>query len=172
MLSIARLLCITLALASSSSAVADPERPHGSDHDNGHDQPRPAPARPAPSRPAPPRVTVIARPAPPPPRHVVIVERPTVHYHVTAGFDPWVQRVQHSPRDGWVWADGAPDGAGGWYPGSWRPFDARTGYVWEPGYWNGFQYVDGYWRVVQRPSWTFVTGQYQGRTWVAGHWTQ
>lgn len=95
-----------------------------------------------------------------------------MRFRVPVGFDPWSQRAMPAPRTGWVWVDGGPDAFGGWQPGTWRPYDSRVGYVWEPGYWSGFQYIDGYWRPVERASWMWQGGHYEGRGWVSGRWVQ
>ena len=72
-----------------------------------------------------------------------------------------------------------------WVPGSWRPVRyvaPRPGYVWVPGWWMGSVYVDGYWRIQDRPAstsstgevtnqWEWVEGYYlEDGTFVQGHW--
>ena len=101
-------------------------------------------------------------------------------------------------RRGWVWVEGRYGSGGRWVPGGWQPLqEVPAGYVWEHGFFDGEQYVDGFWRPVSRsghrwvaatftPDGTFSAGYWQptetrpghlwvpgwfdGVTWVEGYW--
>jgi hypothetical protein len=91
----------------------------------------PSPATPAPSVP-PPAIAVVTE-SPPPLRHEVIVERPSVTHVWISGY--------------WDWREGRYV----WIPGRWeRPPRERV--VWVEPRWerrgNGYVFVDGYWKEV------------------------
>lgn len=96
------------------------------------------------------------------------------------------QRPQQRDDGDWVWVDGyyLEDGTYIW--GHWMPTKAGPqGYVWEPGFWDGETYVDGFWRPQFRRGFAWVSAFYaddgvfhsgywmpnqqeQGMTWVPG----
>jgi hypothetical protein len=105
-------------------------------------------------------------------------------------------RVQD--RDGWTWVDGEYLDDGSYERGSWRPnTEAPDGYAWEPGFWDGEDWVDGFWRpefrdgylwvsayydtdgvfhggywspLEDRPGQTWIPGWFDGNEWVEGYW--
>ncbi len=85
--------------------------------------------------------------------------------------DPWTPAWVPPPRDGWVWVPGHfEDGV--WIPGHWAPVRAAAaGYVYQPGFWVGTRYIEGFWRLADRPGWRWVeaTIDADGLA-VAGHW--
>ncbi len=114
-----------------------------------------------------------------------------------AGF--WVEghwRVQD--RRGWRWVDGAYVADGVYQQGHWQPaISAPVGRVWEPGFWDGEIWVEGFWRPVRypgyswvsarwgddgvyrcgyweptrdRPGFTWVPGWFDGTEWQGGYW--
>ena len=101
-------------------------------------------------------------------------------------------------RDGWEWIDGYYLGDGAWVPGHWRPLGpGPEGYVWEPGFFDGHQQVDGFWRpefredyrwvssyfddaglfhtgywepLEDRPGSVWIPGWFDGNEWIEGQW--
>lgn len=101
-------------------------------------------------------------------------------------------------RDGWEWVDGFYLDDGTYVRGHWRPAgDAPSGYTWEPGFYDGETWVDGFWRPEfrkgfvwlaswfdedgvfhsgywlpqeERPGHVWVPGWFDGNQWVEGYW--
>jgi hypothetical protein len=101
-------------------------------------------------------------------------------------------------RDGWTWVEGYYLEDGTAIPGHWIPTgDAPEGYSWEPGYFDGEGYVDGFWRPEFRPGFAWVSalfdtdgvfhsgywlpledqqasvwipGWFDGNVWIEGYW--
>jgi hypothetical protein len=101
-------------------------------------------------------------------------------------------------RDGWEWVEGFYTEDGTYIPGHWRPLgDGPEGYVWEPGFFDGNQEVDGFWRpefrddyrwvssyfeesglyhagywepLADRPGFVWVPGWFDGNEWIEGKW--
>lgn len=99
---------------------------------------------------------------------------------------------------GWTWVEGRWTGEGVYQWGHWEPVNRTpAGYVWEAGYWDGEDWVDGFWRpqlrngyrwvsaafdedgvfeggywepVVDRPDSTWIPGWFDGNEWVDGYW--
>ena len=98
----------------------------------------------------------------------------------------------------WTWVEGAWLGEGAYRWGHWEPV-GRTpaGYTWEPGYWDGEDWADGFWRpqlrtgfrwvssafnedgVFESGYWepmeprsdsTWIPGWFDGTTWIDGYW--
>jgi len=66
-------------------------------------------------------------------------------------------------RAGWRWVNGHYDKHGVYYRAHWRPVGpAPDGYAWEAGFWDGEQYVDGFWRPDDRPGFLWASGFYDG----------
>jgi hypothetical protein len=84
---------------------------------------------------------------------------------------PWYAWWVPPARYGWAWSPGYWD-YGYWHPGYWAPVStAPIGYAYVPGWWEDEVYVEGYYRVEQRDSWTWVDGYYlDDGTYVRGHW--
>lgn len=98
----------------------------------------------------------------------------------------------------WVWVEGAWTGDGVYRWGHWEPVGhTPSGYIWEPGYWDGEDWVDGFWRpalrngyrwvsaafnedgifeggywepMEQRPDCVWIPGWFDGTAWVDGYW--
>jgi hypothetical protein len=72
----------------------------------------------------------------------------------------------------WVWIDGHYNEDGSYIPGHWRPVaDAPDGYVWEPGFFDGQVWVEGYWRPARRDGYHWVAATYDGDgIYDAGYW--
>lgn len=109
-------------------------------------------------------------------------------------------RVDHRSDGDWVWVEGAYQADGSYIPGYWKPSGPEpAGYTWEPGFWNGEDWVEGYWRPVaregyawvrahlnsdgtfeagywepleQRPGMVWVPGWFDGETWQSGYWVE
>lgn len=111
-------------------------------------------------------------------RTVVVARPPTVHVGIKAGeihlgFDGWNRRAAPVVRTGYAWIPGHVDNAGFWVPGHYRPVMSRPGYEWEPGYWRGAVYVDGFWRPNHVQGLRWVPGHYtDNRGFMPGHWTR
>jgi hypothetical protein len=104
-----------------------------------------------------------------------------------------------SDRAGWSWSDGYYLDDGTYVPGYWAPDGQppREGYVWEPGYWDGKYWVEGFWRPSERPGYRWVSswldqdgiqhagyweptedrpgyvwipGWFDGKQWIEGYW--
>jgi hypothetical protein len=101
-------------------------------------------------------------------------------------------------RDGWSWFDGYYLEDGQYVRGHWEPDgDAPEGYAWEPGFWDGNEYQDGFWRpefldgytwlssyydedgvyragywmpLQAKPGSQWIPGWFDGTEWVAGYW--
>jgi hypothetical protein len=101
-------------------------------------------------------------------------------------------------RDGWVWVDGYYLEDGGYVRGHWAPeTETPEGYVWEAGFWDGEEWVDGFWRpefrdgyvwvssyydqegifhggywspLEDRPGFVWIPGWFDGNGWVEGYW--
>jgi hypothetical protein len=101
-------------------------------------------------------------------------------------------------RDGWVWVEGAYTADGRYIPGHWRPLERPPkGYVWEPGFYDGEVWVEGFWRpagvrgflwveagydsdglyrggfwepVEPRPGHVWIPGWFDGNSWQGGSW--
>lgn len=120
----------------------------------------------------------------------------------------WVQnryvegyyRPQQRSDGDWVWVEGSylEDGTYVW--GYWMPTaPGPEGYLWEPGFYDGETYVDGFWRPRYRrgfgwvsayydddgifhagywmpmdaeSGYTWVPGWFDGNEWVAGYWVR
>lgn len=72
----------------------------------------------------------------------------------------------------WVWVDGAYDTAGVYHPGYWEPADAwPEGMTWEPGFFDGHQWVEGFWRPAARAGFLWVEARMDSAgVRQAGHW--
>jgi hypothetical protein len=75
-------------------------------------------------------------------------------------------------RDDWYWVDGYYLDDGTYIRGHWAPDDgAPEGYTWVPGFWDGEQYVDGFWRPEYRQGFRWVSGFYdEDGVFEAGYW--
>ncbi len=120
-------------------------------------------------------------PAQEPPQEYVYVEG----FWVGDGYVEGFYRLQ-SRGDDWLWVDGryTEDRVYQW--GYWMPRKAPPqGYRWEPGFFDGERWVEGYWRPVERAGFTWVnsffneegefttgywapTEEKQGMTWIPG----
>ena len=81
-------------------------------------------------------------------------------------------RIPDRPDGDWVWIDGHYNEDGSYIPGHWRPVaDAPDGYVWEPGFFDGQVWVEGYWRPARRDGYHWVAATYEGDgIYDAGYW--
>ncbi|MCO4745278.1 MAG: hypothetical protein KC912_10865 [Proteobacteria bacterium] len=82
---------------------------------------------------------------------------PPVHYVYVPGY--WEREVyvdgyyrSDAREDGdWEWIEGLYLEDGSYVPGHWRPTEpGPEGYTWEPGFWDGEAYIDGFWRPMYR----------------------
>ncbi len=110
----------------------------------------------------------------------------------------WRPERRVEPEQDWVWVEGyyLEDGTYVW--GTWTPnFAGPDGYVWESGFWDGQNYIDGFWRpqyrsgfqwmsawydtdgvyqsgywmpTVDRPGSVWVPGWFDGNEWQGGYW--
>jgi hypothetical protein len=72
----------------------------------------------------------------------------------------------------WAWVDGHYQADGDYVWGHWAPVGATpAGYSWEPGYWDGEEWVEGFWRPTLRSDYRWVSawfdddGVYHGGYW-------
>ena len=105
-------------------------------------------------------------------------------------------RVSH--RNGWTWSEGSYQDDDTYSRGHWEPDKAGPdGYTWEAGFWDGNEYVDGFWRpeflsgyawvgayydddgvyhsgywmpTEDKPGQVWVPGWFDGNEWVSGYW--
>ena len=105
---------------------------------------------------------------------------------------------RQNTRSGWEWVEGYYLEDGTHVRGHWRPRGAAPeGYLWEPGFWDGEDYVDGFWRpefranhywvsafydddgiyhagywvpAEERPGEEWVPGWFDGNEWIPGYW--
>lgn len=75
-------------------------------------------------------------------------------------------------RAEWQWVEGYYLDDGSYVRGHWIPTgDAPEGYVWEPGFWDGETYVDGFWRPEYRVGYVWVSAFYdQDGIFHGGYW--
>jgi hypothetical protein len=107
-------------------------------------------------------------------------------------------RIPDRSDGDWVWVDGHYNEDGSYIPGHWRPVaDGPDGYVWEPGFFDGTVWVEGYWRPARRdgyrwvvatynsdgiyeagfwdpvddkPGYVWIPGWFDGNQWIEGYW--
>ncbi len=115
--------------------------------------------------------------------------------------DAYVEGYYRSEaRDDWEWIDGYYLDDGTYIRGHWAPTAAAPeGYLWEPGFWDGEDYVDGFYRPQfrkgfywvaawydtdgvfhsgywqpeeERPGSVWIPGWFDGNEWVPGYWEE
>jgi hypothetical protein len=71
-----------------------------------------------------------------------------------------------------MWIDGEYVDEGVYSRGHWKPSnDGPEGYVWEPGFYDGETYVDGFWRPQFRNGFTWLSAYYdEDGVFHAGYW--
>ena len=81
-------------------------------------------------------------------------------------------RVDRRNDGDWVWVEGARLADGRYVWGHWAPASpAPAGFVWEPGFWDGEQWVEGFLRPASRPGYAWVDAQYgDDGVYRAGYW--
>ena len=74
--------------------------------------------------------------------------------------------------DGWEWVDGYYTEDDSYVWGYWMPTSDRPeGYGWEPGFYDGEDYIDGFWRPDFRSGYTWVSAFYDDDgVYHAGYW--
>ncbi|MFM2246638.1 MAG: hypothetical protein RL071_2712 [Pseudomonadota bacterium] len=73
----------------------------------------------------------------------------------------------------WVWVDGAYDAEGAYHPGTWEPAAPwPAGMTWEPGFFDGQQWVEGFFRPPSRAGFVWVEARVDPANGVRhnGHW--
>lgn len=91
-------------------------------------------------------------------------------YVAPGQYAPGTWRPLQAVPDGFVWEPGFYDGAQ-YVDGFWRPA-ARSGHRWIPATWaaDGTR-VSGYWQPLEaRPGFVWVPGWFDGSGWVEGYW--
>jgi len=75
-------------------------------------------------------------------------------------------------RSGWVWVDGHYTDDVYYVRGSWHPVDVtHEGYVWVSGFFDGETWVEGFWRPEYRDGYRWVEGWFDGDgIFHCGHW--
>ena len=73
----------------------------------------------------------------------------------------------------WQWVDGYYQDEGSHISGHWAPAAAGPeGYSWEPGFWDGETYVEGFWRPDFRSGYTWLSAYYDDDgIYHSGYWT-
>ena len=114
------------------------------------------------------------------PGHWAPVAAPPSRYVYVTGFwdqDVYIDGFYRPDRrdDGgdWKWMEGYYLDDGTFVRGHWQPQGdpPREGYVWEPGFWDGETWVDGFWRPEFRSSFTWVSAFYdEDGVFSAGYW--
>lgn len=106
---------------------------------------------------------------------------PPVRY-VSAGYvyvpgwwqnDVYIEGYYRAPeRRGWSWVDGYYLSDGAYVPGHWQPqSSAPEGYIWEPGFFDGDTWVEGFYRPEHRSGYTWVNGYFdESGVFSAGYW--
>jgi hypothetical protein len=85
--------------------------------------------------------------------------------------DGWYRPQARTDGD-WVWVDGYYLEDGTFIRGHWKPArQGPDGYTWEPGFWDGEQWVEGFWRPQFRNGYTWVSSFYdEDGTFHTGYW--
>lgn len=75
-------------------------------------------------------------------------------------------------RDGWDWVEGYYLDDGTYVRGHWSPTgEGPEGYTWEPGFWDGETWIEGFWRPEFRSNYTWVSAYYDSDgVFHAGYW--
>lgn len=75
-------------------------------------------------------------------------------------------------RNGWTWSEGYYLDDGQYVRGHWVPQgQGPDGYSWEPGFWSGENWVEGFWRPEFRSGFTWVSSYYdEDSIFHAGYW--
>jgi hypothetical protein len=75
-------------------------------------------------------------------------------------------------RNGWQWNEGYYLDDGTYVRGHWQPTgQGPEGYTWEPGFWDGETWVEGFWRPEFRSNYTWVSAYYDADgIFHAGYW--
>ena len=82
------------------------------------------------------------------------------YWYGTTYVDGW---YRPAARSGWAWVDGYYLEDGTYVRGHWMPTrPGPQGYVWEPGFWDGERWVEGFWRPGFRSGFTWVSSYYDG----------
>jgi len=98
------------------------------------------------------------------------------HYVYVPGYwyrDVYVEGYYRTEtRRGWVWVDGYYLDDGTHVPGYWRPRgEGPEGYVWEPGFFDGETWIDGFWRPEYRSGYRWVSAYYDADSvYHGGYW--
>lgn len=107
-------------------------------------------------------------------------------------------RVAERPEGDWIWVDGSYMDDSTFEPGYWMPAgSAPDGYQWEPGFFDGDAWVEGFWRPLardryqwitwwyddngvryggywepleSRPGQVWIPGWFDGNEWIQGYW--
>ncbi|GDX80353.1 hypothetical protein LBMAG42_21640 [Deltaproteobacteria bacterium] len=81
-------------------------------------------------------------------------------------------RVELRSDGEWDWVEGHFVEDGAYMPGHWRPAGTvPDGYTWEPGFWNGEDWVEGFWRPVSREGYVWVSAHLnEDGLFEAGYW--
>lgn len=81
-------------------------------------------------------------------------------------------RVDRRDDGGWSWVDGYYLDDGTYVRGHWAPTgEPPAGYTWEPGFWDGQTWVDGFWRPTFRTGYAWVSSFHDGDgVFHAGYW--
>ena len=112
------------------------------------------------------------------PGYWVPQRRAPVGYVYVPGYwdaDNYVEGFYRVDRRGdgdWTWVDGYYLDDGTHIRGHWRPAGAGPeGYAWEPGFWDGETWVDGFWRPEFRSGFTWVSSFYDAQgIYNSGYW--
>jgi hypothetical protein len=75
-------------------------------------------------------------------------------------------------RPDWVWVTGRYLGDGTYVAGHWRPVaEGPPGYTWEPGFYDGQDWIDGFWRPKRVKGFTWIHAYFDGDgVYHAGYW--
>ena len=106
------------------------------------------------------------------PEEEIIIEEETVYepgYRADTGY--WIPGfVRQRARSGYNWQPGYWDG-GHWVAGYWAPVAPRGGYVWVRGHIGADgRWVPGHWRTSTRVGYDWVDGYWVADTYVWGFW--
>ncbi|MBT3223385.1 MAG: hypothetical protein HN348_30305 [Proteobacteria bacterium] len=106
-----------------------------------------------------------------------IVQAPVHYVYVPGWWDSEVYvdgyyRPEERDDGDWEWVEGYYLEDGTFVRGHWMPLiDGPEGYGWEPGFWDGEDWVEGFWRPEYRPGYTWISSYYdEDGIYYSGYW--
>ena len=93
------------------------------------------------------------------------------YWHQEVYVEGYYRPEQRDDGD-WEWLEGYYLDDGTYVSGHWSPLEqGPEGYSWEPGFWDGETWVEGFWRPEYRPYFTWISGFFdEDGIYNAGYW--